>query len=310
MTEIVWFEADSCGDVSIAGGKGASLSRMTGLGLPVPPGFVVPAGSLRAALDAAGTLEDVRGPLAAVTADHELGAIAEQAHAIVMATPPSPELERAVTEAYARMGEDAEVAVRSSAVSEDSETASFAGQQETYLHVHGADEVLARIRECWASFFTERALFYRREKGSLEDFDIAVVVQRMVTPDVAGVLFTIDPTRNRKDRMVVEAVLGLGEGVVSGQLTPDHYQLARDGTVKRSKVCEQPYAVVRGEHGGIRELPLEPERGAAPKLDEDQLRKLAAVGRDLEERLGRPQDIEWAIEDGELYVLQARPVTT
>jgi pyruvate,water dikinase len=284
MTEIVWFEADSCGEVSIAGGKGASLSRMTGLGLPVPPGFVVPAGSLRAALDAAGTLEDVRGPLAAVTADHELGAIAEQAHAIVMATSPSPELERAVTEAYARMGEDAEVAVRS--------------------------RVLARIRECWASFFTERALFYRREKGSLEDFDIAVVVQRMVTPDVAGVLFTIDPTRNRKDRMVVEAVLGLGEGVVSGQLTPDHYQLARDGTVKRSKVCEQPYAVVRGEHGGIRELPLEPERGAAPKLDEDQLRRLAAVGRDLEERLGRPQDIEWAIEDGELYVLQARPVTT
>jgi pyruvate,water dikinase len=304
MTEIVWFESDGCGDVTIAGGKGASLSRMTGLGLPVPPGFVVPAGSLRAAL------EDVRGPLAQVTGDAELAAVAEAAHAIVLGTPHDPELERAVTDAYARMGEDAEVAVRSSAVSEDSETASFAGQQETYLHVRGAPEVLDRVRECWASFFTERALFYRRQKGSLEDFDIAVVVQRMVAPDVAGVLFTIDPTRGRKDRMVVEAVLGLGEGVVSGQLTPDHYQLARDGTVKRSKVSEQPYAIVRGEHGGVREEPLPAERGAAAKLTEEQLRRLAEVGRDLEERLGRPQDIEWAIEGDELYVLQARPVTT
>jgi pyruvate, water dikinase len=310
MTEIVWFDADACGDVALAGGKGASLSRMTGLGLPVPPGFVVPAGSLRAALAAAGTLEDVRVPLTGVTGDAELGAVAQAAHATVMRTPHAPELERAVADAYARMGDDAEVAVRSSAVSEDSETASFAGQQETYLHVRGADQVLERIRECWASFFTERALFYRRQKGSLEDFDIAVVVQRMVSPDVAGVLFTIDPTRGRRDRMVVEAVLGLGEGVVSGQLTPDHYQLSRDGTVKRSKVSEQPYAVVRGEHGGVREQPLPPDRGAAPKLSEEQLRRLAEVGRDLEERLGRPQDIEWAIEGGELYVLQARPVTT
>jgi pyruvate,water dikinase len=309
MTEIVWFETDACGDVTLAGGKGASLSRMTGLGLPVPPGFVVPAGSLRAALAAAGTLEDVRRPLAEVTDDAELGAVAEAAHAIVLGTPHDPALERAVAEAYARMGDGVEVAVRSSAVSEDSETASFAGQQETYLHVRGAEQVLERVRECWASFFTERALFYRRQKGSLEDFDIAVVVQRMVSPDVAGVLFTIDPTRGRRDRMVVEAVLGLGEGVVSGQLTPDHYQLARDGTVKRSKVSEQPYAVVRGEQGGVREQPLPPERGSAPKLSDEQLRRLAGVGRDLEERLGRPQDIEWAIEGGELYVLQARPVT-
>jgi pyruvate,water dikinase len=309
MTEIVWFEADACCDVALAGGKGASLSRMTGLGLPVPPGFVVPAGSLRAALAAAGTLEDVRGPLARVTGDADLGAVAEAAHAIVMRTPHAPELERAVADAYTRMGDDVEVAVRSSAVSEDSETASFAGQQETYLHVRGAGQVLERIRECWASFFTERALFYRRQKGSLEDFDIAVVVQRMVSPDVAGVLFTIDPTRGRRDRMVVEAVLGLGEGVVSGQLTPDHYQLSRDGKVKRSRVSEQPYAVVRGEQGGVREQPLPPDRGAAPKLSEEQLRRLADVGRDLEERLGRPQDIEWAIEGGELYVLQARPVT-
>jgi pyruvate,water dikinase len=201
------------------------------------------------------------------------------------------------------------VAVRSSACAEDSETASFAGQQETYLHVLGATEVLRRIRDCWASFFSERALFYRSRKGALDDLGMAVVVQRMVDADVAGVLFTIDPTRGRHDRMLVEAVFGLGEAVVSGEVTPDHYVLARDGRLKKSRLTTQPYAVRRDPAGGIREEPLSEDAGAAQTLDEEQLAHLAGVGRDLEERLGGPQDIEWAIEAGELFVLQARPVT-
>ena len=147
--------------------------------------------------------------------------------------------------------DDAPVAVRSSACAEDSETASFAGQQETYLHVRGASDVLRRIRDCWASFFTERALFYRSRKGALDDLGMAVVVQRMVDADVAGVLFTIDPTRGRRDRMIVEAVFGLGEAVVSGQVTPDHYVLARDGRLKKSRLTTQPYAVVRDPAGGV-----------------------------------------------------------
>ena len=201
------------------------------------------------------------------------------------------------------------VAVRSSACAEDSEAASFAGQQETYLHVRGPDDVRARIRDCWASFFSERALFYREQKGSLDDLRMAVVVQRMVEADVAGVLFTCDPVRKRRDRMVVEAVLGLGEAVVSGQVTPDHYVLKRDGQVKKAHVHTQPYAVVSVPEGGVAERPLSPEAGAAQKVSEEVLVKLARIGDDLEQRLGAPQDIEWALQGGELFVLQARPVT-
>ncbi len=165
------------------------------------------------------------------------------------------------------------------------------------------------MRDCWGSFFSERALFYRAKKGSLEDLDMAVVVQRMVAADVAGVLFTIDPTRGRKDRMVVEAVFGLGEAVVSGQVTPDHYVLARDGRVKRVNLTTQPHKVVRHEDGGIHEQPLDEAAGAERTLSDEQLAALAEIGRDLQERMGVPQDIEWAIEGGELFVLQARPVT-
>jgi pyruvate,water dikinase len=139
---------------------------------------------------------------------------------------------------------------------------------------------------------------------------MAVVVQRMVEPDVSGVMFTIDPTKGRRDRMVIEAVFGLGEGVVSGQLTPDHYVLARDGRLKRTKLTTQPYAIVHDPAGGVREQRLPAERGEAQTLAEEQLARLAKVGLDLEQRLGGPQDIEWAIQDDELFVLQSRPVTT
>jgi pyruvate, water dikinase len=287
------FDQEACTDVARAGGKGASLARMTALGLPVPPGYVVPADSLVKALDDGG--EELRSVLPD----------AERAQAIVARAEPPPE----IAAAYAALGDDPPVAVRSSACAEDSEAASYAGQQETYLYVRGARAVLDRVRDCWASFFSERALFYRQRKGSLDDLGMAVVVQRMVHADVAGVLFTCDPVRGRRDRMVVEAVLGLGEAAVSGQLTPDHYVLARDGTVKRAKIARQPFAIVPVEGGGTEERELG-EEGGAQKLGEEQLRELARIGDDLEQRLGGPQDIEWALEGGELFVLQARPVTT
>jgi pyruvate, water dikinase len=301
------FADPRCLDVSSAGGKGASLARMAGLGLPVPPGFAVPASALVAALPDGGA--ELRALLADAHARDALAAAASQARAIVAAVELPPALRDAIGAAYGELGEDVAVAVRSSACAEDSDTASFAGQQETYLHVRGADAVAQRVRDCWASFFTERALFYRARKGSLDDLGMAVVVQRMVDADVAGVLFTIDPTHRRRDRMVVEAVFGLGEAVVSGQVTPDHYVLARDGRVKRMTLTTQPHAIVRDDAGGVREQPLDAERGATRTLDDHQLAELAAIGRDLQERLGRPQDIEWAIEDGRLFVLQARPVT-
>jgi pyruvate,water dikinase len=285
------FDDAACLEVPRAGGKGASLARLSGLGLPVPEGFVVPADVLAQVVDA----EALRAALP----DHDT------AMEIIAAAQPPAE----IADWYEALGGDPPVAVRSSACAEDSETASYAGQQETYLYVRGAEAVLDRVRDCWASFFSERAIFYRQQKGSLDDLGMAVVVQRMVRADVAGVLFTCDPVRGRRDRMVVEAVLGLGEAAVSGQVTPDHYILKRDGTVRKAQVSEQPFAIVPVETGGTEERELGAE-GSEQKLGEEQLRELARLGDDLEQRLGGPQDIEWAVEGGELYVLQARPVTT
>ena len=270
MTEVVWFGDERCLDVACAGGKGASLARMTAEGLPVPAGFVIPSWALEEAVDGE------RLAAAARAGDHA------GAQALVLQAEPSG---RELDDAYARLGEG-RVAVRSSACAEDSETASYAGQQETFLNVEGADEVRRRVVECWASFFSERALFYRERKGSLDDLRMAVVVQQMVAPDKSGVLFTVDPVQRRRDRMVVEAVFGLGEQVVSGEVTPDHYCVDRAGSVKRERLA----------NGGV--------------LQPAELAELARLGASLEERFGGPQDIEWAIAGGQLYLLQSRPVTT
>ena len=269
-TETLVFFADAaCAEVAVAGGKGASLAAMTAAGLPVPPGFALVASVLERCVDASRLRE------LAVARE------ADEAQALVRAaTPPAHELE----EAYRRLG-GGRVAVRSSACAEDSEAASFAGQQETYLEVEGAEDVCARVVDCWASFFSERALFYRSHKGSLQDLAMAVVVQRMVAAEKAGVLFTVDPVQRRRDQMIVEAVFGLGEQVVSGEVTPDHYVVDRRGAVKRERLAS---------------------RGV---LHHEELAELAALGRQLEEHFGRPQDIEWAIEGGTVYLLQSRPVT-
>jgi pyruvate,water dikinase len=267
---VVWLDDAACRDVASAGGKGASLARMAAAGLPVPPAFVVPAGVLEASVDAQQVRELARtGDAAAATA------------LVGAAEPPRA----AIAEAYERLG-GGRVAVRSSACAEDSEAASYAGQQETYLNVLGADDVCRRVVDCWASFFSDRALFYRAQKGSLEDLRMAVVVQEMLEPEKSGVLFTVDPVQRRRDRMVVEAIFGLGEQVVSGHATPDHYVVDRTGAVKRERLV----------NGGV--------------LGAQELADLAELGRSLEERFCSPQDIEWAIDGEKLYLLQSRPVTT
>jgi len=269
LASVVWFEDEAGRDVTVAGGKGASLAAMTAAGLPVPPGFVVAAHVLDTSVDC----ERLRA--LAIAEAHE------EARALVLAAEP-PRSE--IATAYERLG-GGRVAVRSSAVAEDSEAASFAGQQETYLNVEGADAVGARVVDCWASFFTERAMFYRGHKGSLADLGMAVVVQKMVEAEKAGVVFTVDPVQRRRDQMIVEAVFGLGEQVVSGEVTPDHYVVDRSGAAKRALT----------PNGGV--------------LTPDELVLLAGLGRRLEEYFGGPQDVEFAIADGEIFLVQSRPVT-
>ena len=265
------FRDPRCRQVALAGGKGASLATMTAEDLPVPPGFVIASTAFEAAVDTDALRKLMRG--------RHL----EAARAMVAAAePPKEPIERHYSELTGP------VAVRSSACAEDSEAASYAGQQETYLNTDGLAEVLANVVRCWLSFFTERAVFYRREKGSLDDVAMAVVVQQMVDSQKSGVLFTVDPVGGRRDRMVVEAARGLGEAVVSGEVTPDNYTLSRDGVVKKSRVV-----------------------GAERVLSDADCAALAALGRRLADLHGGPQDIEWAFDaDGRLFLLQSRPITT
>jgi pyruvate,water dikinase len=265
------FRDPRCRQVALAGGKGASLATMTAEDLPVPPGFVIASTAFEAAVDTDALRKLMRG-----------GDV-EAARAMVATAEPPKEL---IEQHYAEL--TGLVAVRSSACAEDSEAASYAGQQETYLNTDGMAQVLANVVRCWLSFFTERAVFYRREKGSLDDVAMAVVVQQMVHSATSGVLFTVDPVHGRRDRMVVEAARGLGEAVVSGEVTPDNYTLSRDGAVKKSRVV-----------------------GAERVLADADCAALAALGRQVADLHGGPQDIEWAFDaDGRLFLLQSRPITT
>jgi pyruvate, water dikinase len=267
---VLEFTDPRCQEVALSGGKGASLAVMTGADLPVPPGFVITSAAFGAAVDGQA--------LRARTRERDLAA----ARAIVAAASPPREQ---VAEQFARL--DGPLAVRSSACAEDSAAASYAGQQETYLNVDGLEAVLDHVVDCWLSFFADRAVFYRQEKGSLDDIAMAVVVQQMVDARKSGVLFTADPVHGRKDRMVVEAAFGLGEQVVSGEVTPDHYVLDRHGAIKRGRVV------------------------AEQVLTEAECEQLARLGRQLDQLHGGPQDIEWAIDQGgTLFLLQSRPITT
>ncbi len=219
--------------------------------------------------------------------------------------------DEAVAAAYEKLGPDLAVAVRSSAVSEDGETASFAGQQETFLNVRGAAEVIRRVAECRASFFAPRAVFYREQKGDPSDTRMAVVVQEMVRADKSGVMFTVDPVSKTRAHIVIEAVFGLGEGIVSGLITPDQYVMNRpDGSLVREFIAPQCNAIVYDEEGGTKEVDLPGEQGAARVLTDRELNCLTALGIRLEEFFGAPQDIEWCIRGREISLLQSRPITS
>lgn len=277
---------------AIAGGKGASLSRMAGAGLPVPPGFVVAAGAFLDFLESTGGSALIARLTENLDVDDRDAAerAATEIRRFIVSTPlPSP-LARAIRAAHQQLAPSGPVAVRSSAVSEDGLTASFAGQQESYLNVRGGDAVLDRVRECWASFFSARALFYRAQKAVLADTRIAVVVQEMVQADKSGVMFTVDPIRNRRDCMVIEGAPGLGDALVSGEITPDHYVVSReDGALIDAFIPDE-------------------QRGRA--LSEPELHELRTLGLRLESFFGSPQDVEWCIRGGDLLLLQSRPITT
>ena len=236
---ILFFDEAPAQSTAVAGGKGASLSRLAASGLPVPPGFVISADAFHGFLESCGALSAITEIIAGVDIE-DSGEMDRASSAIqgriVSATLPAQLIDQ-IGAAYARLADGGLVAVRSSAVSEDGAAASFAGQQETYLNVRGIEDVLRRVQECWASFFSPRALFYRSRKGVLIDTRMAVVVQEMVQADKSGVMFTVDPIRSRYEYMVIEGAAGLGEAIVSGEITPDHYVVSReDGSIENQYI--------------------------------------------------------------------------
>jgi len=311
---IAWLNELPDAAAEVAGGKGASLSRMTKAGFPVPRGFAVCTAAFRSFLESA----DGASLAARLTSGldvHDGPALrkaAETMQNFIRSRSVPEEIDSAVGTAYSQLNRNTGVAVRSSARNEDGEAASFAGQQETFLNVRGANEVTRRLRECWASFFSPSAMFYRAQKGNLADTQIAVVIQEMAYPEKSGVMFTADPVEKRRDRMVVEAVFGLGEGIVSGLITPDHYLIDRNqSTLLREFISLQRIAIIQHMiYGGTTQVELSEERGASRVLSGGELNRLRILGLRLEEFFGAPQDVEWCIENGMLLLLQSRPITT
>ena len=317
-TYIAWFGEIDRRDVAMAGGKGASLSDMLRAGMPVPPGFVICTGAFRQFLQDGGLEVEIDHLMQELDVEDNarLERIAEQITQKIENTDPSPQIHDLIVGAYQRLcadyGGTAVVAVRSSAAAEDSQAASFAGQQETYLNIFGDENVLCQVRACWSSFFKPRAIFYRGQKGSLKDTSMAVVVQRMVNPDKSGVMFTADPVQRRRDRVMIEAAWGLGEAVVSGLVTPDNYVVNKSDRRLVSKfIPRKPLMITRQESGlGVRQVDLPADKAQAQVLSAEEIERLAELGDLIEVHFGSPQDVEWAIEGNTLYVLQSRPVTT
>jgi pyruvate,water dikinase len=283
-------------DLAAAGGKGANLGELVRAGFPVPDAVVI-------ATDAYATVVEHAGLAAAVAAAAEDDGAALRA-AFAAAEIPD-DLRTAILDAYALLG-NGPVAVRSSATAEDLPGAAFAGQQDTYLNVVGADALLDAVRRCWGSLWTERAIAYRaRRDVDPAGVRIAVVVQRMVPAAFAGVLFTANPVSGDRTEVVVDASSGLGEAVVSGLVTPDHYVLDEDGRVRERRRGLREVVVRSVEGGGV-----EHRRGEAlAELPGAVLAELAALGRRVAAHFGRPQDIEWAWADGRVWLVQARPMT-
>ncbi|QKY21310.1 pyruvate, water dikinase [Halolamina sp. CBA1230] len=310
---VLWLDDVRAADLETVGGKGASLGELTGAGLPVPPGFVVTAGTYRAFIEEAGIDEEL---FAAMDVDPEdsaaLKEASETAHDLILNTPFPEEVREEILAAYGDLDDgEAFVAVRSSATAEDLPDASFAGQQETFLNVT-EEHLLERVKECWASLFSQRAIYYRERKDFPHDaVDIAVVVQEMVDADKSGVMFTSHPSTG-EPRLIIEAAWGLGEAVVSGTVSPDNYVYDRNGdSVEDVTVADKKVKMIKDpETGETVEESVPPDRRDERVLSDDEIEELVELGERVEDHYGEPQDVEWAIVDGEIFMLQSRPITT
>jgi phosphoenolpyruvate synthase/pyruvate phosphate dikinase len=296
----------------IVGGKGANLGEMTRAGFPVPAGFCVTTSAYRTFIEQSGEMAGYFHQLESIRSD-QLDAIRLLGRSIrdhlVTVSIPDP-IRAAIMESWHRSGEDHAYAVRSSATAEDLPTASFAGQQDTYLNIRGSEQLLQSVRSCWASLFTDRAISYRAKNG----FDhrsvlLSVVVQQMVFPEVSGILFTADPIHGNRNTISIDASFGLGEALVSGLVSADLYQV-RAGVIIAKKIARKKLAIFALPEGGTVTRDLSEEMQVRQALDDSQITQLASMGESVKNHYGSDQDIEWCYAAGHIYIVQSRPITS
>jgi phosphoenolpyruvate synthase/pyruvate phosphate dikinase len=305
-------EADET-QVSVVGGKGAHLGELSRIdGIRVPAGFCVTTNAFRRIMAEAPTTVDRLDQVSRLNPDDRdaIRALSAEIRAAIEGIAIPGDLAAAITRALARLGQQAACAVRSSATAEDLPTASFAGQHDTYLNVAGPAAILRHVSRCWASLFTERAVTYRLRNGfDHRQAGMAVVVQQMVFPRAAGILFTADPVTGSRKVTTVDASFGLGEALVSGLVNPDVYQV-RDGAVVSRAIAAKERAIEASPAGGTETVPVDPRRQHQPALTDAQVVRLTALGRRIEAHFGAPQDIEWCLADDGFQIVQSRPITT
>src|SRR6201991_1241036 len=299
--------------LALVGGKGANLGELSRIGgITVPDGFCVTTEAYKKIIEQTPNLNTLVDQLACLKIENVAGVreISKSIRDAIEATPIDRDIAEAVADQLAKLGDENPYAVRSSATAEDLPTASFAGQQDTYLNVIGKEAILKHISKCWASLFTDRAVIYRMQNGfDHRKVSLAVVIQRMVSPQAAGILFTADPVTGNRKVLSIDASFGLGEAMVSGLVNADNYKV-RSGKVIDKKISTKKLAIYALKDGGTKEQEIEPERQNRQALTDEQILQLERIGRKIEEHFGGPQDIEWCLVDDTFYIVQSRPITT
>lgn len=299
--------------VALVGGKGAHLGGLSRIeGIRVPDGFCVTTDAFRRIMAQVPSIDGQLDQLSRLEPDDReaIRTLSARIRRTIEGIAIPGDLAAAITLALAQAGEQAAYAVRSSATAEDLPTASFAGQQDTYLNVVGPTAVLRHVSRCWASLFTERAVTYRQRNGiDHRTVHMAVVLQRMVFPQASGILFTADPVSGNRRVSTVDAGFGLGEALVSGLVNPDVFKV-RDGEVVAKAIAAKQRAVLALPAGGTQEVAIDSRRQEQPALTDHQVVRLVQLGRRIEAHFGRPQDIEWCLVDDAFRIVQSRPITT
>jgi pyruvate,water dikinase len=312
METIKWINDVNKEDIAVAGGKGANLGEMLKNDFPVPPAFIVTADAFWSFLEETKIKDSVFNILRNVNVDEpdDLEKKSGEIKKIIINANMPWTTEVDILDAYRKL-DDGFVAVRSSATAEDLPEASFAGQQETFLNVKGEQSLLESVKQCWASLYTPRAIFYREKQGfKHEDVKLAVVVQKMVNADVSGVMFTSDPITG-KPKVLIEVGYGLGESVVGGKITPDTYVVDQNTLkIEDKNIAVQKIEYVKGEDGKTTEVEVEQWKQDKQKMSDSDIVKLAEIGKRIETHYNEPMDVEWCMENNEIYIVQARPVTT